>query len=39
MKFDVWKDIVSHSSYFKTRPDPVTLVGVGGGELKILENA
>ena len=31
MKFDVWKDIVSQSSYFKSRPDPVTLGGVGGG--------
>ena len=28
MKFDVWKDIVSQSCYFKTRPDLVTL---GGG--------
>ena len=27
MKFDVWKDIVSQSSYFKSRPDPVTLGG------------
>ena len=23
MKFNVWKDIVSQSSYFKSRPDPV----------------
>ena len=30
MKFDVWKDIVSQSSYFKSRPNPVTLGGVGG---------
>ena len=30
MKFDVWKDIVSQSSYFKSRPDLVTLGGVGG---------
>ena len=28
MKFDVWKDIVSQSAYFKSRPDPVTLGGV-----------
>ena len=39
MKFDVWKDIVSQSSYFKSRPDPVKLGGVGGGGPKILENA
>ena len=36
IKFDLWKDIVSQSSYFKSRPDPVIL---GGGESKILENA
>ena len=23
LKFDVWKDIMSQSSYFKSRPDPV----------------
>ena len=34
MKFDVWKDIVSQSSYFRFRLDPVTLRGVGGGGLK-----
>ena len=34
MKFDVWKDIVSHSSYFKSLPDPITLGGVGGGNVK-----
>ena len=36
MKFDVWKDIVSQSSYFKSRPNPVTLSGVRveGGNLK-----
>ena len=34
MKLDVWKDIVSQSSYFKSRPDPVTFGGVGGGNLK-----
>ena len=33
MEFDVWKDIVSHSFYFKSRPDLVTLGGVGGGNL------
>ena len=33
MKFDVWKDIVSQSSYFKSRPDLVTL-GELGGNLK-----
>ena len=37
MKFDVWKDIVSKSSYFKSRPDLVTLEELGGP--KILENA
>ena len=36
MKFDVWKDILSQSCYFKSRPDVVTLGGVGGP--KILEN-
>ena len=30
MIFDIWKDIVSQSSYFKSRPDPVTLGGAGG---------
>ena len=39
MKFDVWKDIVSQSSYFKARPDPLTLRGVKVGNLKSLENA
>ena len=33
MKFDVWNDIVSQSSYFKSRPDLMTLGGVGGGNL------
>ena len=37
MKFDVWKDIVSQSSYFKSRLDPVRLGGIEG-EPKILEN-
>ena len=30
MKFDIYKDIVSQGSYFKSQPDPVTLVGVKG---------
>ena len=30
MKFEVWKDIVSQRSYFKSRPDLVTSGGVGG---------
>ena len=25
MKFDVWKDIMSQSSYIKSRPDPVDI--------------
>ena len=25
MKFDIWKKLVSQSSYFKSRPDLVTL--------------
>ena len=33
MKFDVWKDVVSRSSYFKSRPDPVK-EKLGGGNLK-----
>ena len=39
MKFDVWKDIVSNSFHFKSRPDQVTLGGVGMAKSKILENA
>ena len=39
MKIDVWKNIVSQISYFRFRPDPMTLGEVGGGEPKILENA
>ena len=31
MEFDVWNDIVSQSSYFKSRPDLMTLGEVGGG--------
>ena len=38
MKFDVWNDIVPHSSYFKSRLGLMTLGGVGGGKPKILEN-
>ena len=38
MKFDVWNDIMSQSSYFKFRLDLMTSGGVGGGEPKILEN-
>ena len=38
MKFNVWNDIVSQSSHFKSRPDLMTLEGVGGGKPKILEN-
>ena len=34
MKFNAWKDIVSQSSYFISRPDPVTLGAVGGGNVK-----
>ena len=38
MKFDVWNDIVSQSSYFKSRPDLMTLGGSWRGKPKILEN-
>ena len=35
MKFDVWKDIMSQSCYFKSRPDLVTWGGgLGGGNLE-----
>ena len=34
MKFDVWKNIVSQSSYLKSRTEPVILGGVRGGNLK-----
>ena len=34
MKFDIWKGNVSQSSYFKFRPDPVTVGGVARGNLK-----
>ena len=36
MKFEVWKDIMSQSYYFKYPPDLVTLEGVGDarGNLK-----
>ena len=39
MKFDGWNDILSQSSYFKSRPDLMTLGELeGGGKPKILEN-
>ena len=31
MKFEVWKDIVSQGSYFKSRLNPVILEGIEGG--------
>ena len=31
MKFEVWKDIVSQSLYFKSRLDLVTLGEIEGG--------
>ena len=34
MNFEVWKNIVSQSSYFISRLDPVTLGGIEGGDLK-----
>ena len=34
MKFDIKRNIVSQSSYFKSRHDPLILGGVGGGNLK-----
>ena len=34
MKFEVWKDVVSQSCYFKSRPELVSLEGLGGGNLK-----
>ena len=37
MKFDIEKDLVTQTSYFKSRLDPVSLGGAGG--LEILENA
>ena len=33
MKFDIYKEFMSQSSYFKSRPDLLTLGGVGGGNL------
>ena len=38
MEFEVWKDIVSQRSYFKSRSDPVSLGGGGrnlGKTLKV----
>ena len=46
MKFNIEKDLVSQSSFFKSRLDPVTLgggailfggVGMGGGNLEKFE--
>ena len=34
MKLDIWKEFMSQSSYFKSRPDLLTLGGVGGGNRK-----
>jgi len=31
MKFEVWENIVSQSSYFKSRLDPVDIGGIEGG--------
>ena len=39
MKFDVWKDIMSQSSYIKFQPYPVKGMFGGGVEPKLLENA
>ena len=33
MKFDFQKEFMSQRSYFKSRPDLLTLGGVGGGNL------
>ena len=33
MKFHIYKYLVTQISYFKSRPDPVSLGGVGGGNL------
>ena len=38
MKFEAGKNVVSQSSYFKSRLDPVTLGGIEGGS-KISKNA
>ena len=34
MKFDIQKEMISQSSYFKSRPDLVTLGGIGGRNWK-----
>ena len=31
MKLDIKKDLVTQTSYSKSRPDPVSLRGFGGG--------
>ena len=30
MKFDIWKEFMSQSSYFRSQPDLLILGGVGG---------
>ena len=39
MKFDIWKELISQSSYFKSQPDLLTLGGSWSGKTEILENA
>ena len=39
MKFDAWKDIMSQSSYIKSRPYLMKGKLGGGAQPKILENA
>ena len=34
MKFDIWKEFMSQSSYFRSRPDLLTLGGDRGGNRK-----
>ena len=34
MKFDIYRETMSQSSYFKSRPDLVEFEGVGGGNQK-----
>ena len=31
MKFDIYEEFMSQSSYFRSEPDLLTLGGVGGG--------
>ena len=35
MKFDILKDLMSQNSYFKSRPDLVTLGEVDGGTINL----